>query len=105
MWKIARRIHQRAIRTNEIPQQLPDPFSSFESDRFRTARRQHRTRTRGDKERVTEAGNYGTVRYSPSDPVKRPGSGVYDVLRRLNPEVTYYSITTNLALILLYCAG
>ena len=38
MWKIARRIHHHAIKTNEIPQKL-HPFSDFESDRFRPAQR------------------------------------------------------------------
>ena len=38
MWRIARRIHHHAIKTNEIPQKL-HPFSNFESDRFRTQRR------------------------------------------------------------------
>lgn len=38
MWKIARRIHHHAIKTNEIPQKL-HPFSDFESDRFRAAQR------------------------------------------------------------------
>ena len=30
-------------------------------------------------------------RYSPPDPVKRPGSGekVYDVLRKMNPDISY----------------
>ena len=30
-------------------------------------------------------------RYSPLDPVKRPGSGekVYDVLRKMNPDISY----------------
>ena len=38
MWKIARRIHHHAIKTNEIPQKL-HPFSNFESDRFRASQR------------------------------------------------------------------
>jgi hypothetical protein len=38
MWRIARRIHQHAIETNEIPQEL-HPFSNFEADRFRAERR------------------------------------------------------------------
>lgn len=38
MWKIARRIHHHALKTNEIPQKL-HPFSNFESDRFRTSQR------------------------------------------------------------------
>ena len=38
MWKIARRIHHHAIKTNEIPQKL-HPFSDFESDRFRASQR------------------------------------------------------------------
>ena len=31
------------------------------------------------------------LRYSPLDPVKRPGSGekVYDVLRKMNPDISY----------------
>ena len=30
-----------------------------------------------------------SVRYGPTDPVKRPGGKVYDVLRQLNPETNY----------------
>ena len=30
-----------------------------------------------------------SARYAPSDPVKRPGGKVYDVLRELNPETNY----------------
>jgi len=33
MWRIARRIHNKAIKTNKIPQDELHPFSSFESDR------------------------------------------------------------------------
>lgn len=33
MWRIARRIHNRAIKTNKIPQEQLHPFSEFESDR------------------------------------------------------------------------
>ena len=33
MWRIARRIHNKAIKTNKIPQEQLHPFSSFESDR------------------------------------------------------------------------
>ena len=29
------------------------------------------------------------IRYAPSDPVKRPGGKVYDVLRQLHPETDY----------------
>lgn len=111
MWKIARRIHHHAIQTNEIPQKL-HPFSDFESDRFRTNRRikdklkdsnklrsssrdsssldsvSGRMDQKGSKEVVSDA-NYGTIRYAPTDPVKRPGSTVYDVLRKLNPDIVY----------------
>jgi len=38
MWRIARRIHQHAVETNKIPQEL-HPFSDFEADRFRAERR------------------------------------------------------------------
>ena len=33
----------------------------------------------------------GIFRYTPPDPVKRPGSGekVYDVLRKMNPDIRY----------------
>ena len=75
MWKIARRIHQHAIKTNEIPQKL-HPFSNFESDRFRTTRRLNKNRTaknRGNKyiksskssqkgSKETADVNYGIVR-------------------------------------------
>ncbi len=32
-----------------------------------------------------------SFRYTPPDPVKRPGSGekVYDVLRKMNPDISY----------------
>jgi len=103
MWKIARRIHHHAIKTNEIPQKL-HPFSNFESDRFRASQRfknkhlkysnrknvaKSNKPMKGSKE-VAET-NYGIVRYSPLDPVKRPGSGekVYDVLRKMNPDISY----------------
>lgn len=33
MWRIARRIHNRAIKTNKIPQETGHPFADFESDR------------------------------------------------------------------------
>ena len=33
MWRIARRIHNRAIKTNKIPQQAGHAFAEFESDR------------------------------------------------------------------------
>jgi len=110
MWRIARRIHHHAIQTNEIPQKL-HPFSNFESDRFRTERRLNKGKSivkdtsssrdsssldsspssvakQGSKEVASDA-NYGTIRYAPSDPVKRPGSTVYDVLRKLNPDTMY----------------
>lgn len=110
MWRIARRIHHHAIQTNEIPQKL-HPFSNFESDRFRAQRRLNRGKSiktdtsssrdlnsldsssrsvaqKGSKEVASDA-NYGTIRYAPSDPVKRPGSKVYDVLRKLNPDIKY----------------
>jgi hypothetical protein len=112
MWRIARRIHNHAIKTNEIPQKL-HPFSNFESDRFRTERRLNKEKSlkkdssssrdsssldtrssslsqKGSKEVASDA-NYGTIRYAPSDPVKRPGSTVYDVLRKLNPDIVYRS--------------
>jgi len=112
MWRIARRIHHHAIKTNEIPQKL-HPFSNFESDRFRTERRLNKDKSvnqdssssrdsssldtrssseaqKGSKEVASDA-NYGTIRYAPSDPVKRPGSTVYDVLRKLNPDIVYRS--------------
>jgi len=109
MWRIARRIHHHAIKTNEIPQKL-HPFSNFESDRFRTERRLNKEKSmkqessssssldtrssstpqKGSKEVASDA-NYGTIRYAPSDTVKRPGSKVYDVLRKLNPDVVYRS--------------
>merc|ERR1712203_57746 len=71
MWKIARRIHHHAIKTNEIPQKL-HPFSDFESDRFRTSRRFSKNRENknsktsktspaGSKE--TAEANYGIIRY------------------------------------------
>lgn len=102
MWKIARRIHQHAIKTNEIPQKL-HPFSNFESDRFRTTRRfsknggtKNRESKNGKSSKSSQKGsketaevNYGIVRYEPSDPVKRPGGKVYDVLRQLNPDSNY----------------
>ena len=104
MWRIARRLHKHAIQTNEIPQKL-HPFSSFESDRFRAQRRfkgsKHLNRNRmvgfrktsstdsdPSKEVVTST-DYGTIKYAPSDPVKRPRNRVYDVLRELNPGQTY----------------
>lgn len=73
MWKIARRIHNHAIKTNEIPQKL-HPFSNFESDRWRTSQRfknksksknktfksVNKPGSQGSKE-VTEA-NYGIIR-------------------------------------------
>ena len=72
MWKIARRIHHHAIKTNEIPQKL-HPFSDFESDRFRAAQRlknklskyknrknKSHKQTKGSKE-VTDT-NFGIVR-------------------------------------------
>jgi hypothetical protein len=34
MWRIARRIHHRAIKTNKIPQETAHPFAEFESDRY-----------------------------------------------------------------------
>lgn len=102
MWKIARRIHHHAIKTNEIPQKL-HPFSHFESDRFRTSRRLNKNRSTKNREnknsktskaspdgsKETAEANYGLVRYAPSDPVKRPGGKVYDVLRQLHPETDY----------------
>jgi len=101
MWKIARRLHNHAIKTNEIPQKL-HPFSSFESDRFRASQRfkspknksfkynnRKKIKTKGSKE-IAET-SYGLIRYAPSDPVKRPGSGngIYKILKDLNPEVEY----------------
>jgi hypothetical protein len=38
MWRIARRIHHRAIKTNKIPQETGHPFAEFESDRYGVAR-------------------------------------------------------------------
>ena len=75
MWKIARRIHHHAIKTNQIPQKL-HPFSNFESDRFRTSRRFNKNRfskTRENKNsktsKTSQAGsketaeaNYGIIR-------------------------------------------
>ena len=75
MWKIARRIHQHAIKTNEIPQKL-HPFSNFESDRFRTTRRfsknggtKNRESKNGKSSKSSQKGsketaevNYGIVR-------------------------------------------
>jgi hypothetical protein len=102
MWRIARRLHKHAIQTNEIPQKL-HPFSSFESDRFRANRRfrgsKHINRNRmvgfrkalpvDPSKEVASGTDYGTIRYAPSDPVKRPRNRVYDVLRKLNPEQSY----------------
>ena len=104
MWRIARRLHKHAIQTNEIPQKL-HPFSSFESDRFRAHRRfkpkvQSHRRMKGYRQsektdsnpnkEVASVTDYGTIRYAPSDPVKRPRNrGVYDVLQELNPGQTY----------------
>lgn len=102
MWKIARRIHHHAIKTNEIPQKL-HPFSNFESDRFRASRRLNKNRFSKNRElknsrtsksslkgsKETAQANYGIVSYGPSDPVKRPGGKVYDVLRKLNPKTNY----------------
>ena len=104
MWRIARRLHKHAIQTNEIPQKL-HPFSSFESDRFRAQRRfrgsKHLNRNRMRSFRTTSAAeadpskevasgaDYGTIKYAPSDPVKRPRNRVYDVLRELNPGQKY----------------
>ena len=84
MWKIARRIHHHALKTNEIPQKL-HPFSNFESDRFRTSQRiksknkhfknklkynsksanksrSSKSHNKGSKE-IADT-NYGIVRYS-----------------------------------------
>ena len=75
MWKIARRIHHHAIKTNEIPQKL-HPFSHFESDRFRTSRRLNKNRSTKNREnknsktskaspdgsKETAEANYGLVR-------------------------------------------
>ena len=104
MWRIARRLHKHAIQTNEIPQKL-HPFSSFESDRFRAQRRfrgtskqLNRNRMVGfrktadsdpSKEVASTSTDYGTIKYAPSDPVKRPRNRVYDVLRELNPGQSY----------------
>ena len=71
MWKIARRIHNHAIKTNEIPQKL-HPFSSFESDRFRASQRiknrenkqnKYRSRKKPDKgsKEVADA-SFGIIR-------------------------------------------
>jgi hypothetical protein len=104
MWRIARRLHKHAIQTNEIPQKL-HPFSSFESDRFRAQRRfrgsKHLNRNRmvgfrktsavdsDPSKEVASSTDYGTIKYAPSDPVKRPRNRVYDVLRELNPGQSY----------------
>ena len=103
MWRIARRLHKHAIQTNEIPQKL-HPFSSFESDRFRAQRRfrgksLNRNRLVGFRKNkasnsdptkeVASNTDYGTIKYAPSDTVKRPRNRVYDVLRELNPEQSY----------------
>jgi len=105
MWRIARRLHKHAIQTNEIPQKL-HPFSSFESDRFRAQRRfrgsKHLNRNRNlvgfrktsavdsdPSKEVASSTDYGTIKYAPSDPVKRPRNRVYDVLRELNPGQSY----------------
>ena len=75
MWKIARRIHHHAIKTNQIPQKL-HPFSNFESDRFRTSRRFNKnkfSKTRENKNsktsktaqtgsKETAEANYGIIR-------------------------------------------
>jgi len=106
MWKIARRIHNRAIKTNEVPQKSFHPFSGFESDRFRTAQRlknksKYKIKSLNGADRYSTSGskevsdnNFGIIRYAPSDTVKRPGSGekVYDVLRKMNPGVKYSSV-------------
>lgn len=105
MWRIARRLHQHAIQTNEIPQKL-HPFSSFESDRFRAQRRFRGSKTHLNRNRmrsfrtasrtevdpskeVASTAEYGTIKYAPSDTVKRPRNRVYDVLRELNPGQRY----------------
>merc|ERR1712203_809938 len=101
MWKIARRIHQHAIKTNQIPQKL-HPFSNFESDRFRTSRRFSKNRFSKSREnknsktsKTSPAGsketpetNYGTEKDSGSWTTKMikfepetPNIRAFDTLR------------------------
>merc|ERR1740128_410170 len=81
MWKLARKLHTKALETNEIPRKS-HPFSSFQADRFRSFRkaggRRKSDREREQKEREqTNLGDkeediYGTVNYTPGETVKRP---------------------------------